>query len=179
MLSSQIEDIAVEVKGDLAVIGDLQFVGKLDVAREADNIAAAVGQGGGEGGLIGHRDVQAAGEGEFLGDEGSFLPLRAVLVPAIEGVAGLGGIGQGNLIAGLQNLDSVVGVVDAVGHDEAGDLVSEVLDAAVERAAGDAAIIVSINIHGIRAHSAGRAADDLHVAVDGERTGVRDAAAIQ
>ena len=78
MLSSQIEDIAVEVKGDLAVIGDLQLVGKLDVAREADNIAAAVGQGGGEGGLIGHGDVQAAGEGEFLGDEGGFLPLRAV-----------------------------------------------------------------------------------------------------
>ena len=172
------QHIAVEIQDDCAVDGE----GAVDVyiRYQADDVHSIVRQSRFQLHLIRHGDIQPAGEGEVLGDECGFLPLCAVLVPAIEGVAELGGVGQGDLIAGLQDLGGVVlVVVEVVGHGETVNFVPKVFDAAVERAAGDAAIIVSINIHGIRAHSASRAADDLHIAADSERTGVRDAAAIQ
>ena len=172
------QDMTVEVESDLAEEGE--GGADVDVAGQADDVHSIVRQSRFQLHLIRHGDIQPAGEGEVLGDECGFLPLRAVLVPAIEGVAELGGVGQGDLIAGLQDLGGVVlVVVEVVGHGETVNFVPRVFDTAVERAAGDAAIIVSINIHGIRAHSASRAADDLHIAADSERTGVRDAAAIQ
>ena len=93
-------------------------------------------------------------------------------------MVGLVGVGYAGHSAGRHDLGGVVRTVDLVGHGEAGDFVFGVLDAAVERAAGDAATIVRIDIHGIRALSASGAADDLHVAADVELSAVTNAAAI-
>ena len=171
------QNIAVEIEGDLAEDG--QGAADVDILRQPDDIRRIVRQSGSQLRFTRHWNVQPTGKSEVFGDEGGFLPLCAVLVPAIEGASGLGGVGQGDLTALLQDLGGVIlVVVEAVGHGNAADLVSGVIDAAVERAARDAAIIFSINIHGIRAVSVSRAADDLHVAADGERSGVRDAAAV-
>ena len=171
------QHIAAQIKGDLAEDG--QGAADVDILRQPDDIRRIVRQSCSQLRLTRHWNVQPTGKSEVFGDGGGFLPLRAVLVPAIEGAAGLGGVGQGDLIALLQDLGGVIlVVVEAVGHGNAADLVSGVIDAAVERAAHDAAIIVSINIHGIRAVSVSRAADDRHIAADGERSGVRDAAAV-
>ncbi len=180
MLSSQVDDIAAHVKGDLAVIGDLQLIGELYIAREADNIHRIVRQSRFQLCLIRYGSVQPAGEDEFIGDGGAGVPLHVVLVPAIEGVAEFCRVGQGDFIAGLHDLRGVVLVaVEVVLHGDAADPVFAICDAAVECAAGDAAAIVSINPHGVRATSASRAADDLHIAADGERSGVGDAASAQ
>ena len=85
--------------------------------------------------------------------------------------------GRSGRFAGRHDLGGVVRTVDLVGHGEAGDRAAAT-DTAVERAAGDAATFVRIDIHGIRALSASGAADDLHVAADVELSAVTNAAAI-
>ena len=80
--------------------------------------------------------------------------------------------------AGRHDLGGVVRAVDLVGHDGVGDLVYIACDAAVERAAGDAAAIATKNKHSVRCSVSG-AADDRHILADVERAAVRDAAAIR